>query len=79
MEIVLLLDVFLNPGFNMTVCFSMLLELYLAQVTSYTRKDFELQEIKSLHRKLFLILNKVKTSLNLSFFGIFLQRSKSFI
>ena len=43
------------------------LELKLAQVNLYTRKDFKSSGIESLYEKQFLILNKVKTSLMLTF------------
>ena len=43
------------------------LELQLAQVNLYTRKDFKSSGIGSLYEKWFLILNEVKTNLMLTF------------
>ena len=45
----------------------MYLELQLAQVNLYTRKDFKLLGIGSLNEKLFLILNELKISIMLKF------------
>ena len=45
----------------------MVLELQLAQVNLYTRKNFKSSGIESLYEKYLLILNELKTSLMLKF------------
>ena len=56
----------------------MQLELQLAQVNLYTRKDFKSSGIGSLYEKQFLILNELKTSLMLKLsLQNFLQSFKS--
>ena len=45
----------------------MVLELQLAQVNLYTRKNFKSPGIESLYEKYLLILNELKTSLMLKF------------
>ena len=63
MRLVILSDMFLNPSFKMMTCFANVARTKLAQVNLYVWKDFIL--IGSLYEKLFLILNKLKTSLML--------------
>ena len=45
----------------------MVLELQVAQVNLYTRKNFKSSGIESLYEKYLLILNELKTSLMLKF------------
>ena len=73
----ILFYMFLNPGFKMMI--SIFLELRLAQVSLYTRKDFNLSGIESLSQKQFLILNEVKISLMLNFFADCSQSFESFM
>ena len=67
MRLVILFDILLNSSFKMTASFANKLELQLAQVILYTRKDSKSSGIGSLYEKQFLILNEVKTSLMLTF------------
>ena len=41
MRLIILFDMLLNPSFKMTTSFANKLELQLAQVNFYTRKDFK--------------------------------------
>ena len=66
-RLVILFLMLLNPSFKMTTSFTNIARTTASTSKLYTRKDFKSLVIGSLYEKLFLILNKVKTSLMLKF------------
>ena len=51
MKLVIRFDMLLSPSFKRTTSFANIVELELAQVNVYTRKDFESLGIGSLYKK----------------------------